>query len=128
MVGDCSAMHKADNTHVEAEEIIAEHRRCLKWLESQFIDLNHQKTVIITHHAPSFMSQHPKHAGSLIGGGFCSNLEEQIERWSPAFWVHGHLHDKARYRLGSTEVLCNPWGYPDENNMRGYAFFNIHKK
>ena len=34
-----------------------------------------------------------------------------IERYEPALWVHGHMHDSFDYRLGRTRVVCNPRGY-----------------
>jgi hypothetical protein len=33
-----------------------------------------------------------------------------------ALWIHGHVHTAQDYRLGETRVLCNPRGYPVENN------------
>ncbi len=72
-------------------------------------------TIVITHHAPSFKSSHPRWENSAIKGGFCSMLDYVIEEYQPELWVHGHCHDSSDYPIGNTRVICNPHGYPKEN-------------
>lgn len=85
------------------------------------LEFGEQLTITgVTHHAPSFRSQHPRFAGSPIAGGFCSNLESRIQQWKPDLWIHGHVHDPMDYRIGKTQVLCNPWGYQNEGRAREY--------
>ena len=73
----------------------------------------------------SFQSQHPRFAGSLITGGFCSNLESRIQQWKPDLWIHGHVHDPMDYRIGKTRILCNPWGHPNEGRERAYRIVEV---
>ncbi len=85
-----------------------------------------EKVVVITHTAPSFLSLHPRFANSKINGGFCSNLEEYLlQRWKPDVWIHGHVHDPVEYEIGGAKVVCNPWGYPTENNARQVKVIEI---
>lgn len=35
------------------------------------------------------------------------------------YWIHGHIHTPARYKINTTEVICNPHGYIDEK-YNGY--------
>lgn len=67
------------------------------------------RTVFVTHHAPSFLSVHPKYAGDPLNPAYASNLEHLM--YTP-FWIHGHMHDNSDYTVGKTRVLCNPRGYP----------------
>ena len=100
---------------ITPETILKVHQDSIAWLDDQFTNHPHDgQTVVITHHAPSYKSQHPRFAGSPISGGFCSNQEHRIQRWKPDVWIHGHVHDPIDYRIGKTRLLCNPWGYPDE--------------
>ena len=100
---------------ITPETILKVHQDSIAWLDDQFTNHPHDgQTVVITHHAPSYKSQHPRFAGSPISGGFCSNQEHRIQRWKPDVWIHGHVHDPMDYRIGKTRLLCNPWGYPDE--------------
>jgi Icc-related predicted phosphoesterase len=105
--------------------VYREHRLSRDWLESELSRPFSGKTVVVTHHAPSFLSQHPRFAGSSIGGGFCSNLDNIIEKWKPLLWIHGHLHDPVDYRIGETRVLCNPWGYQRERLVRKFSFLRL---
>lgn len=71
------------------------------------------KTVVVTHHAPSAKSIHPKYVGSAINGAFSSNLEYLMKGPNaPALWIHGHTHDSFDYVVnGKTRVVANPRGY-----------------
>ncbi len=42
---------------------------------------------------------------------FVSDLSEVIDRWQPALWIHGHVHDNFDYHVGATRIVCNPKGY-----------------
>lgn len=75
------------------------------------------KTVVVTHHAPSFQSVDPKYAGDgELNGGYASNLEEFIlDHPQIAYWCHGHMHGEFDYKVGDyTRVVCNPRGYPGQ--------------
>ena len=117
MMSDFEVIHDGHSGSITPEAILKVHQGSIAWLDGQFTHHSHNgPTVVITHHAPSFRSQHPRFAGSLITGGFCSNQEHCIQRWKPDLWIHGHVHDRMDYRIGKTRVLCNSWGYPDEGN------------
>lgn len=72
------------------------------------------KTIVATHHAPSWNSQHPKYAASPVAGLFCSNLDDLIMNRQPDIWFHGHTHEPFDYDMGKTRVVCNPSGYLHE--------------
>ena len=69
----------------------------------------YDRTVFVTHHAPSFLSVHPRFAGDKLNTAYASNLEHLM---TVPFWLHGHMHDNSDYTVGNTRVLCNPRGYP----------------
>jgi predicted phosphodiesterase len=68
-------------------------------------------TVVITHHAPSRSSIHPRYDGALLNACFVSDAEHLLDAGRVALWVHGHTHDSFDYTLGRTRVVCNPRGY-----------------
>jgi Icc-related predicted phosphoesterase len=51
-----------------------------------------------------------------VSAAFASSLDEFVAASGVRIWVHGHLHDSADYSIGSTRVICNPRGYPEELN------------
>ena len=131
MMSDFDVIFDGHSGSITPEVILKEHQDTMDWLATQIMRHPHKgPTVVITHHAPSYQSQHPRFAGSPISGGFCSNQEHRIQRWSaaglaPDLWIHGHVHDPMDYRIGQTRILCNPWGYPDEENDMGFRMVEI---
>lgn len=98
------------------------HRRTLKYFDEASAGLDN--VVIMSHHAPSFKSVHPKyHNDTQMNYGYYSNLEEFIlDRPQIKLWTHGHMHDCFDYMIGNTRIVCNPRGYHNENR-----FFKIDR-
>jgi predicted phosphodiesterase len=81
------------------------------WVESKLAQPHAGPTVVITHHAPSRHSIHPRFADSLINACFVSDAERLIDGSRACLWIHGHTHDSFDYFVNGTRVLCNPRGY-----------------
>ena len=90
------------------------HRGSVAWLKGQLSNCDPAHTIIITHHAPSCRSIPPFYAGNILNAAFASNLDELVETAGIPLWVHGHTHYNVDYPLGSTRVLTNQRGYPDQ--------------
>ncbi|MBW9051157.1 metallophosphoesterase [Rhizobium mesosinicum] len=72
------------------------------------------ETVVVTHHAPSAKSIFGEYKYDILSASYASDLEDLIAAHTPTLWVHGHVHHACDYSVGSTRVLCNPAGYPEE--------------
>lgn len=72
--------------------------------------------IVVTHHAPSAKSIHPRYQNNRMSPAFASSLEHLMGE--PArLWVHGHTHDSFDYTVDSTRVVANPRGYaPNQLN------------
>lgn len=81
------------------------------WLESKLAESFAGPTVVITHHAPSPKSIHPRFADSLLNACFVSDAEHLVDGKHTRLWIHGHTHDSFDYMLNGTRVVCNPRGY-----------------
>jgi len=68
-------------------------------------------TVVVTHHAPSFGSVHTRFMDRASSAAYASDLDWMMEKYSPEYWLHGHVHDSFDYTVGGTRVVCNPRGY-----------------
>ena len=91
------------------------------WLASELAKPFDGKTVVVTHHAPSFGSLHAQYAGNPWNPCFISDLEHLMGD-NVDLWLHGHTHNNFDYRVHGTRVVCNPRGYPNplgnwENRM-----------
>lgn len=73
--------------------------------------------VIVTHHAPSYLSIAERFKGNAMNCGFATELYNDITSMSkpPELWIHGHVHDRFDYMIGKTRVIAWPRGYPREN-------------
>jgi hypothetical protein len=86
-------------------------------------------TVAISHHAPDIGSVPARYASDILSAAFASTTLSELDlalhrareappapaAKSPDFWIHGHIHDSADYRVGATRVIANPHGYGREN-------------
>ncbi len=89
-----------------------------RWLTGQFDQHRGEKMVVVTHHAPSKKSLPEGYEDDILNAAYASDLNEFVENSGASLWVHGHLHKPKDYFLGSTHVICNPRGYPHEENNR----------
>jgi Icc-related predicted phosphoesterase len=69
----------------------------------------------VTHHAPSLQSVADPYKRDLVSAAFASPLDSLVAASKAKLWLHGHVHHACDYRIGDTRVLCNPRGYPGEN-------------
>ena len=92
------------------------------WLEARLAEPHDGPTVVITHHAPSPKSVHPRFAGSPLNACFVSDAERLIDGRRAQLWIHGHTHDSFDYPVNGTRVLCNPRGYAKDGVNENPAF------
>jgi predicted phosphodiesterase len=102
------------------EDSVVLHEASRTWLVSQLEQSFDGPTVVISHHLPALKSIAPRYANDALNPAFASRLEEVIERYRPALWIHGHTHDPCDYELFQTRVVCNPRGYPGEYGRAGF--------
>ncbi len=99
------------------EDAIRLHTASRDWLAAMLAQPFNGKTVVVTHHAPSSQSVHPRYASDLLTPAFASNLENMMDGERSAVWFHGHMHESYDYEIYGTRVVCNPRGYaPDALN------------
>jgi len=97
------------------EQSTKENKKSLEYIKHALS--NSKDCVVITHHSPSENSCHPKYKHeTLMNGAFHNKLDYMMELSDNIkLWVHGHTHDEFDYTIGITRVVCNPRGYPREN-------------
>ncbi len=70
-----------------------------------------ERSIVVTHHAPSIQSIADHYRKDHLSAAFASNMEDLIQEHQPRLWIHGHTHESFDYRIGKTRVICNPRGY-----------------
>jgi len=102
---------EADARPFSPDDAAALFERDARWLSAR-LDAKHDgPTVVITHHAPSRRSVHPRFANSPLNAAFVSDAEHLLDGDRVQLWIHGHTHDSFDYLVNGTRVVCNPRGY-----------------
>lgn len=90
------------------------HMESRSWLEQSLERIGDRRAVVISHHAPSARSLEPGFATDVLSGAYASPLDELVANSKIAAWIHGHTHRSVDYRIGTTRVVSNQKGYPDQ--------------
>lgn len=89
----------------------------IKELEKPF----NGKTVVMTHHIPSFETIGLDRRFSNIREAFCTDLEDVMLTYPQIqLWVHGHAHDFSQIKLHNTIVTRNPLGYVERDEHKDF--------
>jgi predicted phosphodiesterase len=113
-------LREGDDALLRADDCAALFERHSQWLRDRLARPHAGPTVVISHHAPSMRSIHPRFAGSPINLCFVSDAEHLLQ--GVDLWIHGHTHDSFDYRVGGTRVVCNPRGYVREGVQENASF------
>jgi hypothetical protein len=95
-----------------AQRAYEEHLMSERWLRERLMEPFHGKTVVITHHAPSFRCNHIDFGMNLYSPGFASNLDELVAMAD--VWCYGHTHSNLDIQLGQCRLISNQTGYRKE--------------
>lgn len=85
------------------------HLKTVDWLQKQLKEGDPSRTVVVTHHAPHWMSVDAQYANDLSTGAFASDLSRLMG--NSCLWLHGHVHHSNNYTVSGTRVVSNPRGY-----------------
>jgi Icc-related predicted phosphoesterase len=100
-----------DVCKLTANDTCALHVRSVEKIK-EFISLKtDKKKVLITHHAPSFLSVPEEYKTNDLNHGYATELFDMLFDSDIRVAVHGHIHDPAMYTIGDCMVASNPRGY-----------------
>ena len=116
LVNDFRGIIRHNGTRFSPADAAAEFKETVDWLDQTLSTPFEGHTVVVTHHAPSIQSVGLEFRNDPVSGAFASDLEDFVKQHSIDLWVHGHMHQCFDYTVGSTRVICNPRGYPHEEN------------
>lgn len=70
------------------------------------------KTIMVTHHVPTFLNYPEKYKGDILNEAFAVELFDFIENSKADYWLYGHHHQNtADFSIGKTQMLTNQLGY-----------------
>ncbi|MDE0308760.1 MAG: metallophosphoesterase [Acidiferrobacterales bacterium] len=100
-----------DGERFDPNDSVVLHETSRAWLSDRLAEHSPGATVVITHHAPSSKSRHPRFESDPLNPAFLSDLEPLMGGDRVQLWLHGHMHDSFDYDVDGTRVVCNPRGY-----------------
>lgn len=115
-------LHDAAQAPFTPQDSVALFAQHSAWLAAELARPHDGPTVVVTHHAPSAGSVHPRFEGSLLNASFVSHADHLLDGRRAALWIHGHTHDSFDYRRNGTRVVCNPRGYARDGVNENAAF------
>jgi DNA repair exonuclease SbcCD nuclease subunit len=110
----------------DARAVRDEALACRAWLERELSKPPHDewdKTIVVTHFAPSIRSADPRYGAQPATASFCNADDDLIPRAD--LWLHGHLHCRHDYRLPRagrlpTRVVCQSLGLAAKAEHEGF--------
>lgn len=96
------------------------HEQCRDFLFEELQKKNQQKTIVVSHHVPTFLNYPEKYVDSELSEGFAVELFDLIEQSNANYWIFGHTHEVVPDFLVGNTILTT--------NQLGYVRFGEHEK
>ncbi len=112
---------KYDGFRFSAEKYNLLHKKCLDFIQQELAGKKKRRTVVVTHHAPTFLNYPEMYKGNALNDAFAVELFGLIESSQPGFWLYGHTHNNIPdFKIGKTRLLTNQLGYVMHNEQYGF--------
>jgi hypothetical protein len=110
----------------DAAGVREESQACRAWLAAELHKPARgqwEKTVVITHFAPSIRSADPRYGSQPGTASFCNGDDDLLPHAD--LWLHGHLHCRHDYLVprphaAPTRVVCQARGLSAKGEAEGY--------
>lgn len=80
-----------------------------------------KRTVVVTHHVPTFKNYPEKYSGSALNEAFAVELFDLIADNGPDYWIYGHHHHNNHdFTIGDTMMVTNQLGYVKLNEHTSF--------
>jgi len=88
------------------------HQESLDFLKPILFRKSDKKTVIVTHHVPTFLKYPKKFENDIINEAFVVELHDLIIDSCADYWIYGHIHENTpEFKVGKTHMLTSQLGY-----------------
>ena len=109
------------NKLLTASEYNLQHKSNLKFIRKQ-IKQPYDKTVVATHHVPTFINYPEQYKGDVLNEAFAVELYDVIETSGVDYWIYGHHHQNiSPFEIGTTKLVTNQLGYVRHNEHKTFS-------
>lgn len=119
-MSDFSAIHNGKKrfTPQDYNEL---HQQCKTFISEALSHKANSATMVVTHHAPTFLNYPPKYKNDILNVAFATELQDLIERSDIDYWQFGHHHvNVPTFNIGKTQLITNQLGYVKYRENKGY--------
>lgn len=100
------------------------HENSLQFLNAELNNRDDEKTIVVSHHVPTFINYPEKYKGDALNEAFAVELFDLIESSKPDYWIYGHTHSNTNdFTIGKTQLVCNQLGYVKYNEHQKFNLF-----
>ncbi|MCF8372097.1 MAG: metallophosphoesterase [Bacteroidales bacterium] len=104
-----------------AEHFNQQHDENLYFVKQELHKNYKGKTVVVTHHVPTFLNYPEQYIGDVLNEAFGVELFDLIETNEPNLWIYGHHHSNTPdFLIGKTQMLTNQLGYVQYNENKNF--------
>lgn len=105
------------------------HTDCVNFINQELKVNDTDKTIVVTHHVPTFKKYPKIYKNSTLNEAFAVELFDTIEASKVDYWIYGHSHYNTKdFKIGTTQMLTNQLGYVQRNENERFnpsEYFNI---
>lgn len=107
---------KYNNFRLSSEKYNHLHKESLDFIQKELNSISNMKTVIFTHHCPTYLHYPEEYRGSILNEAFAVELKELIKDSNISYWGYGHHHRNIpNFNIGKTKLITNQLGYVKYN-------------
>jgi predicted phosphohydrolase len=111
---------KNNGSKISIEDYNLLHEQCIKFLRLSLLARGRNKTIVMTHHIPTFQNYPLKYKSSDLNSAFAVELFDLISESNADYWIFGHHHQPVtEFTIGHTLLT---------NNQLGYVAFEEHRQ
>ena len=112
---------KYNGYRFSADQFNLLHKESLDFIKQEQKTKHTGKTIIVTHHVPTFFNYPERYKGDALNEAFAVELFDMIETAGYDYWIYGHTHyNTPNFNIGNTSMLTNQLGYVKYNEQTGY--------
>jgi len=98
------------------------HEEALTFIKNQLPPDDGKKTIVVSHHIPTFYNYPEKYRHSELNSAFATELFDLIEASNVDYWIFGHSHEVVPdFKVGKTTLTTNQLGYVEYGENRLFS-------
>ncbi len=105
---------KSNGNMINIDDYNHLHEECLSFISKEIQTETDKKTVVVSHHLPTFFNYPEKYRHSELNSAFATELFDLIEKSNVDYWIYGHSHEVVPdFKIGRTTLTTNQLGYAE---------------